>query len=71
MSPTTIEEREYMTHVPYASTVRSLMRAMVCTRPDLSQAVSMISRYIHDPDRDHWEAVKWVLRISRVSYMFI
>ena len=38
------------------------MYVMVCTRSDLSQAVSMISRYMHDPDRDHSEAVKWVLR---------
>jgi len=36
MSPTTVEEREYMTHVPYASTVGSLMYLIVCTRPDLS-----------------------------------
>ena len=39
MSPTTIEEREYMTHVLYASAVDSLMCAMMCTRSDLSQAV--------------------------------
>ena len=31
-------------------------------KPDLSQAISMVSRYIHDPDKGHWEAVKWVLR---------
>jgi len=36
MSPTTVEEREYMTHVPYANTVGSLIYAMVCTKPDLS-----------------------------------
>jgi len=58
MSPKTIEEREYMTRVPYASAVGSLMYVMVCTRPDLSQAVSMISRYMHDPEQGHWEAVK-------------
>ena len=62
MSPTTVEEREYMTCVPYASAAGSLMYVMVCIRPDLSQAVSMISRYMHDPGRGHWEAVKWVLR---------
>jgi len=38
------------------------MYAMVCTRPDLSQAASMISRYMYDPGRGHWEAVKWILR---------
>jgi len=50
-----------MTRVPYVSAVGSLMYAMVYTRPDLSQAASMISRYMHDPGTGHWEAVKWVL----------
>jgi len=58
MFPTTAKELEYMTHVPYASTVGNLMYAMVCTRPDLSQAILMINRYIHDPGKGHWEAVK-------------
>ena len=62
MSPTTVEERKYMTCVSYASTVGSLMYTIVCTWSDLSQAILMISRYMHDPDRDHWEAVKWILR---------
>jgi len=62
MSPTTVEEREYMTRVPYASAVDSLMYTIVCTRSDLSQAVSMISIYMHDLEKGHWEAVKWVLR---------
>ena len=37
------------------------MYAMVRTRLDLSQAVSVISRDMHDPRKGHWEAVKWVL----------
>ena len=31
ISSTTVEEREYMTHVPYASAVGSLMYVMMCT----------------------------------------
>ena len=62
MSPTTIEKREYMTRVSYVSAVGNLIYAMVCAIPNLSQAVSMISRYMHDPGRGHWEAVKWILR---------
>jgi len=58
MSPTTAKEREYMTHVPYASTFGSLMYVMMCTRLDLSQAILMINRYMHDPGKGHWEAVK-------------
>ena len=61
-SPQTDEERSEMAHVPYANAVGSLMYAMVCTRPDISQAVSMVSRYMHDPGKMHWQAVKWILR---------
>ena len=53
MSPNSIEERECMSHVLYVSAVDSLMYAMVCTRPDLLQVISMIRRYIHDPGRVH------------------
>jgi len=53
MSPTTVEEHEYMTRMSYTSAVGSLMYAMVCTRPNLLQAVSMISRYMHDPGKGH------------------
>jgi len=51
-----------MSHITYVSTVGSLMYAMVCIRPDLSQVISMVSRYIHDPDRGHWVTVKLILR---------
>jgi len=36
ISPTTVEKREYMTYVSYASAIGSLMYTMVCIRPDLS-----------------------------------
>ena len=62
MSPITVEECEYMTRVPYTSTVDNLIYAIMCTRPDLSQVISMVSRYMYDLGRDHWEAVKWILR---------
>jgi len=62
MSLTYVEEREYMTHVPYTNPVGSLIYTMMCTRPDLSHTVSMVSRYMRDPDRGHWEIVKWILR---------
>ena len=39
-------EKEYMSHVPYTSVVGSLMYAMVCTRPNLAQAISVMSRYM-------------------------
>jgi len=51
-----------MSHVPFASAMGSLMYVMVCTMPDWSQAMSMTSRYMHDPDKGHWEATKWILQ---------
>ena len=38
---------------------------MVCTRPDISYAVSVISRYMRNPGNAHWQAVKWILRYLR------
>ncbi|GKG46969.1 hypothetical protein Tco_0504166, partial [Tanacetum coccineum] len=33
------------------------MYLMVCTRPDIAYAVSIVSR-----GKNHWEAVKWILK---------
>ncbi|GJU83627.1 retrovirus-related pol polyprotein from transposon TNT 1-94 [Tanacetum coccineum] len=37
---------ERMSKVPYANAVRSLMYLMVCMRPDIAYAVSIVSRYL-------------------------
>jgi len=58
ISPKSVEDCEYRSHVPYASTVGSLMYSMVWTGLDLSQVVSIFSRCMNDLGRDHWEAVK-------------
>ena len=64
-SPKFEEERHYMNKVPYASAVGSLMYAMICTRPNISHAVGVVSRYMSNPGKQHWEAVKWILRYIR------
>jgi len=50
-----------MSHVPYASAIGSLMYIMVCTMSNLSQTVGMLSRYMHDPGKEHGDAMKWKL----------
>ena len=57
-SPKTEEERDHMSKVPYASTIGSLMYAMVCTRPNIAHAVGVVSRFMSRPGKQHWEAVK-------------
>ena len=42
-APKSVEEKEYMSRVPYASAVGSLMYAIVCTRPDLAHALSVVT----------------------------
>uniref|UniRef100_A0A3Q7IFR1 Pectinesterase catalytic domain-containing protein n=1 Tax=Solanum lycopersicum TaxID=4081 RepID=A0A3Q7IFR1_SOLLC len=65
MCPTTKEEKEGMAKVPYSSAVGSLMYAMVCTRPDIAHAVCVVSRFLENTGKEHWEAVKWILRYLR------
>jgi hypothetical protein len=65
MCPQTQEEREYMSRVPYSSTIGSLMYVMVCTRPDIAHAVGVASRYMNNLGKEHWEAVKWIIRYLR------
>lgn len=38
------------------------MYVMVLTRPDISHALSVVSKYMVSPGQDHWRAVKWVMR---------
>ena len=59
------EERDHMALVPYASAVGSLMYVMVYTRTDIAHAVGVVSRYMTNPGKEHWEAVKWLLRYLR------
>ena len=54
-----------MRRVPYASAVGSLMYVMVCTRPDIAYSVGVVSRFLSNPGRHHWEAVKWIMRYLR------
>jgi len=62
ISPKSVEERDYMSHVTYANAVDSLIYVMVYTMSDFSHTIGMLSVYMHDPEKGHWEAVKWILQ---------
>ncbi|CAL1380337.1 unnamed protein product [Linum trigynum] len=70
-SPSTKKEKAEMDKIPYASAVGSLMYAMVCTRPDIAHAVGVVSRFLSKLGKEHWEAVKWILRYLRGSSKMI
>ncbi|KAL0345620.1 UNVERIFIED_CONTAM: Retrovirus-related Pol polyprotein from transposon TNT 1-94 [Sesamum radiatum] len=46
----------------YAKIIGSVMFLMNYTRPDIAYAVSRLSRYTHNPNKDHWDALRRLLR---------
>jgi len=51
--PQSPEEEEKMSWVPYTSAVGSLMYDMVCTKSDLTYAVSIVSQFMSNPGKQH------------------
>jgi hypothetical protein len=71
-SPKTADEQKKMDKIPYVSAIRSIMYAMICTRPDVSFALSVTSRYQSSPGESHWTAVKNILKyLRRTKDMFL
>lgn len=54
----TEKKRAHMENVPYASAIGSLMCGIVCIRPDISQAMGLVSKYMSYPGKQHWEVLK-------------
>ena len=46
----------------YQAVIGSLNYAAICTRPDLSTAVGIFSRFMQRPGKEHWVGIKRVLR---------
>lgn len=59
------DETKEKLDVPYRQAVGSLMYAMVGTRPDIAVAVSSVSRFLENPEQEHWIAVKRIMRYLR------
>ena len=60
--PSDATEAARMEKTPYREAIGSLMYASVATRPDITHAVSALSRFLDNPGSIHWEAVKRVFR---------
>ncbi|KAL0401677.1 UNVERIFIED_CONTAM: Retrovirus-related Pol polyprotein from transposon TNT 1-94 [Sesamum latifolium] len=46
----------------YAKIMGSVMFLMNYTRPDIAYAVSRLSQYTHNPNKEHWDALRRLLR---------
>ena len=60
-SPSTDEDQQFMAGKPYCQVLGSIMYAQIATCPDLSYAVSTLSKFASDPGKPHWTALMWVL----------
>jgi hypothetical protein len=52
--PSTTDELDHMSKVPYTSAIGSIMYAMISTCPDVSYALSATSRLIQVRVTGHW-----------------
>jgi Reverse transcriptase (RNA-dependent DNA polymerase)/gag-polypeptide of LTR copia-type/GAG-pre-integrase domain len=67
MSPTSVSEKAEMKNVPYREAVGKLLYLSIATRPDISYAVGVLCRFNENPGKEHWSAVKRVLRYLKAT----
>ena len=72
MCPNTFEEIQLISKIPYALTIRSLMYAMLCNRPDIALSVSVMSKYQSNSGEEHWISIKYIFRyLKRTNNIFL
>eukprot|EP00253_Pinus_taeda_P018986 PITA_18986 len=62
LCPKAQDEEEDMSRVPYASTVSSMMYAMVYTRPNIAHVVVVLSTFMSKPRKENWRIAKRVFK---------
>ncbi|KAL0286406.1 UNVERIFIED_CONTAM: Copia protein [Sesamum radiatum] len=61
-----------MTDIPYTSVGGSIQYVVHCTKPDITYALSVISRYQACIGEEHWSTVKTILKyLKRTKNMFL
>lgn len=70
--PSTSEELDRMSRFAFASAIESIMCAMICTRPNISNSISTTSYYQANPGEIHLIALQKIPKyIGRTKYMFL
>jgi hypothetical protein len=63
--PKTRDHIDYLSEVPYSSTINNLMYVMAYIRLDIAHVVGVVSKYMNNPGKENWKVVKWILRYLR------
>ena len=64
-APQTTEQQVFMADKPYRELLGSIMYAQIATRPDLSYAISTLSKFASNPGKTHWNALTHILHYIR------
>jgi hypothetical protein len=65
--PISMEEKQEVSLFPYRSIVAKVNYIALATSPDLSYVVSVLSRYVNDPRREHITACRRLLQYIKFS----
>ena len=60
--PMDAAEQKDMENIPYRNAVGAMIYAATATRPDIANAVGNVSKFMENPNRTHWNAVKRIFR---------
>lgn len=60
-----------MSKIPCISVVGNLMYAMVCSQPNSAHSIRVVSRFLANPDKEHWQVVKWILRYFKCTSNYV
>lgn len=56
------DDKEEISKIRYASVIGSLRYAMICTHLNIAHLVRVVNKFLANLDKQHWQAVKWILR---------
>ena len=56
-----------MKNIPYANVIGTIVYSMISTRPDFAYFISLLNRFMSNPRKIHWEALKYVLKYINSS----
>ena len=64
------EENNDSKNFPYREAIGCLMYALLCIRPDLGFPICFLSQFSNSPSKEHWIALKHVLRYVKETLTF-
>ncbi|EPZ37091.1 hypothetical protein O9G_005746, partial [Rozella allomycis CSF55] len=66
-SPKNETEKARMASIPYREAIGNLQWLQAMTRPDISSAVSIASRFVENPGEEHWKLLKRIMRYLKAT----